>query len=206
MSKDDRTRWDARYEAGDYGNRTHPSVLLEQMRPLWAPPAVNARALDLACGTGRNAVFLAGQGYQVDAVDISSKALALGAQRAAEAGVEVNWQEQDLDDPKLDSGYALIIVVRYADLELVKRLPELLQPGGLLLVEAHLSGLLFNNELDENGAPLIGGPTGERFRLAPGSLAAACSSLIELHQTEAQIADPDGRLMALAQFVGQRAL
>jgi len=196
----------SRYESGDYGNRTHPSALLEQMQPLWAPPPVNARALDLACGTGRNAIYVAGQGYQVDAVDVSPKALALAAERAAEAGVEVNWQEQDLDDPKLDSGYALILVVRYADLDLVKRLPELLQPGGLLLVEAHLSGLLFNNELDEEGEPVIGGPTGERFRLAPGALAAACSGLIELHQNEAQITDPDGRLMALAQFVAQRPL
>ena len=140
MSEQDRARWDARYESGDYGNRTHPCALLEQMQPLWAPPPVNARALDLACGTGRNAVFLASQGYRVDAIDISPKALELAAERAAEASVEVNWQAQDLDDPKLDSGYALIILVRYADLDLVKRLPELLQPGGLLLVEAHLSG------------------------------------------------------------------
>jgi len=206
MSDEDRTRWESRYKARDYGDRTHPSALLEQMKPLWAPPPVNARALDLACGAGRNAIFLASQGYQVDAIDISAAALALGAERAAQAGVEVNWQEQDLDDPKLDSGYALIIVVRYADLDLVKRLPELLQPGGLLLVEAHLSGLLFNNELDDKGEPLIGGPTGERFRLAPGSLAAACEGLIVLHQSEAQVTDPDGRLMALAQFMGQKAL
>lgn len=206
MSDEDRTRWDARYEAGEYVARDHPCALLEQMRPLWSPPPVNARALDLACGAGRNAVYLASQGYQVDAIDISANALARGAERAAEASVEVNWLQQDLDDPTLDSGYALIIVVRYADLDLVKRLPELLQPGGMLLVEAHLSGLLFNNELDDNGEPLIGGPTGERYRLAPGSLAAACADLIELHQSEAQVTDPDGRLMALSQFVGQRAL
>jgi len=206
MSDDDRTRWDARYEAGEYVARTHPCALLEAMLPLWSPPPVNARALDLACGAGRNAVFMASHGYQVDAVDISTNALARGAERAAEASVAVNWQQQDLDNAQLDSGYALIIVVRYADLKLVQRLPELLQPGGMLLVEAHLSGLLFDNEVDENGKPVIGGPSSERFRLAPGSLAAACSGLIPLHQSESQITDPDGRLMALAQFVGQRPL
>lgn len=52
---------------------------------------VGARALDLGCGPGRNAVWLAGQGYQVDALDLSPTALEWGREHAAESGVEVNF-------------------------------------------------------------------------------------------------------------------
>ena len=194
MSQQDRERWNQRYAAGEYGARSHPCALLESCVTQWQP-AAGARALDLACGAGRNAVFLASKGYRVDAIDISAEALARGAQRATDLGVEVNWREQDLDHFSAEPGYALIIVVRYADLELLSRLPALLQPGGRLLVEAHLGGPLFSDA--------VGGPGSERFRLAPGALAAACEGLEQIFQREAQVRDPDGRLMALSQYVGQ---
>jgi SAM-dependent methyltransferase len=50
-----------------------------------------ARALDLGCGPGRNAVWLAGQGYRVDALDLSPAALDWGREHAAGSGVEVNF-------------------------------------------------------------------------------------------------------------------
>ena len=77
MSADDAERWNARYADGAYAGRTRPSQLLLQWQRL---PRVG-RALDVACGAGRNALHLAGLGYQVDAVDVSSAAL----QRAASA-------------------------------------------------------------------------------------------------------------------------
>jgi len=49
------------------------------------------RALDLGCGPGRNAVWLAHQGYRVDALDLSPTALDWGREHAAESGVEVNF-------------------------------------------------------------------------------------------------------------------
>ena len=203
MSEADRKRWNERYKAGAYGQRAHPSALLATMVEQWLPVRGGARALDLACGAGRNALYLAEQGYQVDAVDISSAALAQGARRAEAAGLDVSWHEQDLDRPQLDSGYALIIIVRYADLDLVNRLPDLLEPGGKLLVEAHLAGPLFTEAVNELGECLIGGPGSERFRLPPGSLLDAAAGLETLFHREAQVTDPDGALMALAQFVGQ---
>lgn len=194
MSERDRERWNARYEGGAYGERTHPAVLLES----WVEAAPRGRALDVACGAGRNALYLAECGFEVVGLDISQAALAQGAQRAKAAGLTITWLEHDLDQPIPDAQtYALITVIRYADTKLVPLLIERLQPGGLLLVEAHLGGELFTSD--------VGGPGSDRFRLAPGELAAACGRLEVLHYAEEQIADPDGRLMALAQCVGRRA-
>lgn len=192
MAKDDSQRWNARYAEGTYGERTHPAALVKT----WVHEAPMGRALDVACGAGRNALYLAERGFDVTGVDISSKALELAAQRAQRAGLEVHWHEHDLDEvlPPTDP-YALIVVVRYANLAQVTSLKQALQPGGLLLVEAHLGG--------EKFTPEVGGPGSERFRLVPGELAAACAGLEMLHSREDQIRDPDGRLMALAQFVGR---
>ena len=55
------------------------------------PPG--GKALDLGCGPGRNAIWLAQQGFAVDAVDLSSTALAWGRERADAAGVDVNFVE-----------------------------------------------------------------------------------------------------------------
>ena len=211
MSHEDRQRWNDRYRAGEYGGRTHPCALLENWVMRWGPPAAESRALDLACGAGRNAVFLASKGYRVDAIDISAEALSKGAARARETGVQVNWLERDLDElfepprdqSSVEQRYGLIIVVRYADLELVKRLPAWLLPGGRLLVEAHLGGPLFTEAVDDGDQGTVGGPRSDRFRLSPGALSAACEELEPLYQREALITDPDGRLMALSQYVGQ---
>ena len=72
MSDADRERWNARYESGEYAARTHPSALLAA----WTGRLPRGRALDVACGRGRNAIHLAANGYAVDAMDISGVALA----------------------------------------------------------------------------------------------------------------------------------
>lgn len=57
-----------------------------------------ARVLELGCGPGRNAVWMAEQGYEVDALDLSLEALGWGAERATEAGVQVNFCQADIFD------------------------------------------------------------------------------------------------------------
>ncbi len=56
------------------------------------------RVLELGCGPGRNAIWLAERGYTVDAIDISTAALAWGAERAEAAGVAVNFVSADIFD------------------------------------------------------------------------------------------------------------
>lgn len=71
LSEADRERWNGRYAAGEYGERRWPSDFLKES----LDRLPRGRALDLACGLGRNARFLAENGWQVDAVDVSDVAL-----------------------------------------------------------------------------------------------------------------------------------
>lgn len=67
------------------------------------------RALEIGCGTGTNAVYLAGQGYQVVGVDLAPRAVALARARAAEAGADVAFHVVDvLADPLPGGPYDLV--------------------------------------------------------------------------------------------------
>jgi SAM-dependent methyltransferase len=85
----------------------------EAWRPLFEGPLAEepGRALDIGCGSGRDAVHLAGRGWQVTAVDVVDKALARARQRAAEEGVEVQWVRGDVGELGrlgLEPGYSLL--------------------------------------------------------------------------------------------------
>ena len=62
MTQTDRQRWDQRYRTGAYAERPWPSAYLQQCIPQIAANPVAARALDVACGRGRNSLYLAQQG------------------------------------------------------------------------------------------------------------------------------------------------
>ncbi len=66
--------------------------------------SAGGKALDLGCGPGRNAIWLAQQGFAVDAVDLSSTALDWGRERARSAGVDVNFVEGSIFE--LDESFA----------------------------------------------------------------------------------------------------
>src|SRR3970282_2133468 len=63
MSQAERLRWDERYRTGAYTDRKHPTALLAE----WVSQLAQGRALDVACGAGRNSLYLAANGWGVDA-------------------------------------------------------------------------------------------------------------------------------------------
>lgn len=200
MSGSERDKWDERYRSGSYSGRTHPTALLAE----WLGELPRGRALDVACGTGRNALHLAAAGFEVDALDISPVGLERGRQAAAARGLEVRWLEADLDgepDAALPDGpYDLIVWVRYVNAALMAPLVRRLAPGGWLLCEQHL----------ESSAAVVG-PSSPQFRLRPNELlrsflAAAVSAdeLVVRYYREGIVTDPDGRPAALAQLLGCR--
>jgi SAM-dependent methyltransferase len=201
MSEQDKTRWEDRYATGTHGGRTHPSELLVS----WAPrvlasrarPEFEPRALDVACGTGRNARYLAGLGFEVDAVDIAEAGLDRAQSLAGASALSVRWLQHDLDRPLPEEfcGYDLILLVRYVNLTLLENLCRRLNPGGWLICEEHL----------RTRAEVIG-PSNPAFRVAPGAIAEAAAGLEILLAEESLTSDPDGRPVALARLVARRPL
>jgi SAM-dependent methyltransferase len=192
MSDADRTKWDERYRSGAYGTRRNPSAILLE----WIDRVPPGRALDVACGSGRNALFLARHGFGVDAVDISAAALSVGRDAASAAGLEVHWIEHDLDNPiVLEPGYALVLAVRFVNLPRIRELAGYLAPGGLLICEEHLI----------SDAEVIG-PSNPAYRLRPGELREVAAGLRLRHYAEGLFEDPDGRPAALARLVAERPL
>jgi tellurite methyltransferase len=190
VSSAERDKWDARYRDGAYESRTHPTALLAE----WLPRLRRGRALDVACGAGRNALALAANGYAVTALDISRVALERGRRSAAERGLTIEWLCADLDDDAarvLPAGpFELIVWVRYVHRTLLPHLATRLAPDGALLCEQHLL-------TDE----AVAGPTSAAFRLVPGELRAAARGLRIEHSFEGLAVDPDGRSVALAQLI-----
>ena len=163
VSETERQEWDRRYTVGEYRPRTWASPFLEQ----WMDHFPRGRALDLACGAGRNALRLAEAGHQVDAVDISRAAITMARTEAEHRGLEVAWQVADLDDAPLPADtYDAITVIRYVNRNLWPRLITALAQNGWLLIEHHLQ-----TTAD------VDGPRSHDFRLEPQELLEAFRTL-----------------------------
>ena len=99
-------------------------------------------------------MWLAGRGFRVTAVDSSAEALAL----AAGHGVEVTWQQLDLESPDVDLGretYDLICGFFFLHRPLFPRLREALRPGGLIIYKTYTSDHLRYHERPRNPAHLL---------------------------------------------------
>lgn len=101
-------------------------------------------ALDAGCGTGAEAIALAARGWRVSGVDISSTALALAAERAAQASVSqmITWTEADLTTWHPKQAFDLV-TTNYAhaampQLAFYQRIAGWVAPGGTLLIVGHL--------------------------------------------------------------------
>jgi len=198
MTETDRDRWERRYRQGAYAERTHPTALLAE----WEPLLPRGRAHDVACGAGRNALFLASTGRRVDALDISPTALERARRDADARGLDVRWIEADLGpDPDAvlpDGPYDLIVLVRYVHRGILAPLWRRLAPGGALLCEQHV-----------DSTQDVAGPQRAEFRLRRNELLRAVLALgpdVEVREyREGLVVDPDGRQAALARLVSFRS-
>jgi cyclopropane fatty-acyl-phospholipid synthase-like methyltransferase len=133
--------WDARFSTDDYIFGTAPNEWLTQHRDLLAP---GSRVLAVADGEGRNSVWLAQQGMQVDAFDISPVGVEKAARLAQQANVTVNYQVRSVDNFDWTGGEydaVVAIFIQFADPDtranLFKRMKSALKPDGLILLQGY---------------------------------------------------------------------
>ena len=184
MSLSDLERWDAKYAAKSVPGEVSPDEWFVR-HMTWRAPG---EALELACGLGHNAIWLAEYGWRVDAVDVSSVGLALAEeleQRAASpttARTTVSWIAADLDEftPRREA-YDLVIVFRFLDRTRVPGLiMQALRPGGLLVYETFSRGQLARADNHLSCAD---------FTLASGELPTLFPELTVVEYEEAELAD-----------------
>ena len=139
MAVSDPAEWDERYSTADQVWSGDPNgALVAEVGDL--PPG---RALDVGCGEGADAVWLARQGWEVTALDVSKVALDRAAAHAQQVGVRVRWLHAGLMEAGLgDDGFDLVTaqypaLPRTADDTAEHALADAVTPGGLLLVVHH---------------------------------------------------------------------
>jgi tellurite methyltransferase len=160
MTESDRERWDRKYGAGEGPAHFRPNRLLTDNRDL----LTGSRALDVACGFGGNALYLASLGYRVDAIDVSAVALARAQGEARRHGLQINLVQADLARWwMLPSHYDLIVVFFYLNRELMPLLGAALRPGGLLF-QVNRNKRFLEARPDFNASYLL--EPGELHRLA----------------------------------------
>jgi SAM-dependent methyltransferase len=175
-------------------------------------------ALDLGCGDGSDAIWLAAQGWRVTSVDISATALARAAERADAAVVAgVDWQRHDLTRTFPDGSFDLVSaqflhsMVEFPRDDVLRTAAGTVAPGGTLLVVGHLTMPPWGNAHDHAvpGHEIPGHeipdveelfPTAERV-LKALDLPAEHWRTVRADVAERQVTAPDGRTATITDSV-----
>jgi SAM-dependent methyltransferase len=143
------------------------------------------RVLDVACGRGRHALWLAAAGFDVHAVDRARDALDALRKAARRAGTPLEASELDLEAETVDLGesaYDAIIVFRVLHRPLFPALARALREGGVLVYETFTVG-----------QEARGHPHNPRFHLQPGELVRLAEPLEVIRQ---RVGDFEGQMLA----------
>ena len=184
-----RAHWDARYR--DAYHVRPPAALLQR----WLGVLPVGRALDVACGAGRNTVLLAAHGWRVVGVDISPVGLHIARKTAVRCNLDVDLAAVDLTSwPIPPAHFDLVCVFRFLDRALCPKLVTALRPGGVLIYETFT---VAQQQLE-------GGPRSAELLLQPGELVTLFPTLDQLEYNEG-VVEENGKPRALAGFVGRLA-
>ena len=137
MSVEDQIRWNRKHAAS--GPLEAPSAFLREIleSDAWRIPP--GKALDLACGKGRNAIFLAAGGFEVTGIDISPAGLDEGRRRAVGSSLTIDWRQCDLEQIELAvEDYDLIVQCNYWQRSLIAPIKRAIRRGGYVVCETYL--------------------------------------------------------------------
>ena len=181
-----RELWDERHAARDpiESHEPDPTLVTEvaDLRP--------GLALDLATGDGRNAIWLAGHGWRVTAVDFSSVALDRARRAAAAAGVEVDWLQADLLEWRLPEAAFDLVTLVFLHLPegerraVYARAAAAVRPGGTLLVVGHDRTNLTDG---------VGGPHDPEVLFTPAEIASELSGFTVVRAAVTRRSPDDAR-------------
>lgn len=133
-------RWDDKYRDAGAADFVAVDELLKNHDRLLAG---EGRALDVACGAGANAIFVASRGYTTIGVDGSVRGLRLAARRAKEIGVTLHLINADLERYRPPpAAFDLVLVFRYLNRSLFDALEQTLHPRGVLFYKTFNRNLL----------------------------------------------------------------
>lgn len=156
---EDRTRWNSRYASEPWylGEKASPFLIDVLDRFIHLIPG--RRALDIACGEGRNSLHLARRGFQVTAVDISDVGIAKGRARASGENLPIRFIELDLDSDPLPAGpFDLVLNFNFLQRGLLADEVSRLVPGGILIFDTIVA------------TPSVEGTPSRSFYLQPGEI------------------------------------
>ena len=192
----DRDDWNARYSGAELLWKAEPNrFLVEEIAGLQP-----GRALDVACGEGRNAVWLAGRGWRVTGVDFSDVALSKARRLADDRAASVDWVNADLADWDPPEDVFDLVIVFYLQLpeaerhRVYGRMAGGLVSGGTMLVVGHDS---------ENLTGGYGGPQDPRFLFSAQDVAGDLPGLkiVKAEQVRRPVDTEDGVRTALDALV-----
>ena len=123
----------------DSADAAPPANFLRQVFATDAWQLPRGRALDIACGKGRNTLYLAELGFEVAAMDISAVALDEARKRAGSKQLRIDWRQSDLDVVQLEeAAFDLVVNFNYLQRSLIRQIKRAVKIGGYVIYETYL--------------------------------------------------------------------
>lgn len=155
--------WNERYRTREELDHEPAPLLVQAARDLQP-----GRALDLACGAGRNAIWLASRGWEVVAVDGAAEAIRILRELAPQVDARVDDLETGAPLPFDDESFDLVAILFYLHRPLFAEAKRVVRRGGIIVAAARMSG---------------------SFAIAPGEMRSYFDDCDVLHQREGEIAE-----------------
>lgn len=159
-----RTKWDERFRSEEFALGTDPSPYLAENIDFIKSLVPGRKALDIACGEGRNSIFLAREGFDVTGVDISEVGLEKARKWMKREGLQIDFRVADLEEYEFTDTYDLIINFNFLLRDLILKSVAALRPKGVIV---------FDTILD---SPFVPTTHKKEFLLQPGELHAIFSA------------------------------
>ncbi|MBI5450426.1 MAG: methyltransferase domain-containing protein [Gammaproteobacteria bacterium] len=191
MNDETRDKWDAVYDARDVAAAEPARVLVEYVHLL----PKSGQALEVACGRGGNAVYLARHGLQVTAWDISPVVVDKLRHYAEQQQLDLHAAARDLrQHPPIPGSFDVIVVTHFLDRSLIPALIDALRPGGLMFYQTFTRSCVS-----------AAGPSNPEFRLADNELLVLFGGFRLLaYRDEGRVGDLGRGFRDLALIVAQK--